>query len=202
MDLFRKRRTQADFTAEIETHIVAEIDRLREDGMSALDAERAARRKFGNVLRAQERFYETGRILWLEDLRKDVRQALRQFQKSPVISVTIAGMLALGIGGYDGRLQHCGRCSLAAITVLFRWTFVRIEERSAGDTPSSDVSIEDYQRWAKRHDIFEEVAPYSRDIVTLTGNGEPEQVTAVRSLRLFQVLGVPARLVHRPVSSL
>jgi hypothetical protein len=68
MGLFRKRRAQADFAAEIETHIAAEADRLREEGMSALDAEHAARRKFGNVLSAQERFYETGRILWFESM--------------------------------------------------------------------------------------------------------------------------------------
>jgi putative ABC transport system permease protein len=194
MGLFRKRRAQADFTAEIETHIAVEADRFREDGMSALDAERAARRKFGNVLKAQERFYETGRILWLEDLRKDVRQALRQFRKSPTLSVTIAGVLALGIGATTAVFSIVDAVLLRPSPYPSAERLVRIEERSAGGAPSSNVSIEDYQRWAKRYDIFEEVAPYSRDIVTLTGNGEPEQVTAVRSLRLFQVLGVPARL--------
>ncbi|MGI9070414.1 MAG: ADOP family duplicated permease [Bryobacteraceae bacterium] len=194
MGLFRKRRAQADFAAEIETHIAAEADRLRDEGMSALDAERAARRKFGNVLCAQERFYETGRILWFEDLRKDVRQALRLFRKSPAVSVTIALVLALGIGSTTAVFSIVDAVLLRASPYPSPDRLVRIEERSAGDAPSSDVSIADYQRWAKRKDIFEEVAPYSRDIVTLTGNGEPEQITALRSLRLFQVLGVPARL--------
>jgi hypothetical protein len=194
MGLFQKGRAQADFATEIETHIAAEADRLREEGMSALDAERAARRKFGNVLSAQERFYETGRILWLEDLRKDARQALRLFRKSPAVSVTIAPVLALGIGSTTAVFSIVDAVLLRPSPYPLPDRLVRIEERSAGDAPSSDVSIADYQRWAKRKDIFEEVAPFSKDIVTLTGNGEPEQITAVRSLRLFQVLGLPARL--------
>ncbi len=194
MDLFRKRRAQADFTAEIATHIAHEADRLREEGMSAPDAERAARRKFGNVLQAQERFHETGRILWWEDLRNDVRRALRQFRKSPALSVTIAGILALGIGATTAVFSIVDAVLLRPSPYPSPERLVRIEERSVSGAPSSAVSIPDYRRWAKRYDIFEEVAPYSRDIVTLTGNGEPEQVTAVRSLRLFQVLGVGARL--------
>ena len=194
MDLFRKHRPQADFAAEIEAHIAAEADRLREDGMSALVAERAARRKFGNVLSAQERFYETGGIRWFEDLRKDVRQALRLFRKSPAVSVTIALVLALGIGSTTAVFSIVDAVLLRPSPYPSPDHLVRIEERSAGDAPSSDVSIADYQHWAKRNDLFEEVAPYSKDIVTLTGNGEPEQIAAVRSLRLFQVLGVPARL--------
>jgi len=50
-------------------------------------------------------------------------------------------------------------------------------------------------------DLFEKVAPFSKDIVTLTGDGDPEQVAAVRSLQLFQVLGVPARLGRTLIGS-
>ena len=55
------------------------------------------------------------------------------------------------------------------------------------------VPVKDYQRWAGRDDIFERVAAYLRDTVTLTGDGEPEQVIAVRTSGLFPVLGVHAQ---------
>lgn len=132
--------------------------------------------------------------LWFEDLRKDVRQALRLFRKSPAASVTIALVLALGIGSTTAVFSIVDAVLVRASPYPTPDRLVRIEERSAGDAPSSNVSIADYQRWAMRKDIFEEVAPYSRDIVTLTGIGEPEQITALRCLRLFQVLGVPAQL--------
>lgn len=194
MGRFRKRRAQADFAAEIESHIAAEADRLREEGMSAPDAEHAARRKFGNALRAQELFYERGRILWWDDLRKDIWQALHLFRKSPAVSVTIALVFAVGIGCTTAVFSIVDAVLLRPSPYPSPDRLVRIEERSSADTPSADVSVADYQRWAKRKDIFEEMAAYSKDIVTLTGNGEPEQIAAVRSLRLFQVLGISARL--------
>lgn len=68
---------------------------------------------------------------------------------------------------------------------------MRVEER-AGSTWAG-VPVKDYQRWAGRTDIFERTAAYLRDTVTLTGDGEPEQVIAVRASGLFPVLGVRAR---------
>ena len=194
MSLFGKRRRQSDFAAEIESHIAAEADRLREDGTNAIEAQSAARRKFGNTLKAQEQFYEARRILWAEDLRKDVWQALRQIRRSPMFAVTIAAMLALGIGATTAVFSIVDAVLLRSSPYPSAQRLVRIEESSLSGTPSSNVPIKDYQLWAKRNDIFEKVAPYIKDIVALTGNGEPSQVTAVRSLGLFQVLGVPAQL--------
>src|SRR3989454_12548897 len=77
---------------------------------------------------------------------------------------------------------------------------VRIEESSTSRALSG-VPIKDYQRWAGRSDIFERIAPYIRDTVTLTGDGEPDQVIAVRSLGLFPVLGITARLGRTLIAS-
>ena len=93
-----KRRATADFAAEIESHITIESERLREEGLSAAEAGAAARRKFGNVLETQERFYERQRILWLADLQKDVRYAIGVFRQSPMFAITVVITLALGIG--------------------------------------------------------------------------------------------------------
>ncbi|HVD76025.1 MAG TPA: permease prefix domain 1-containing protein, partial [Vicinamibacteria bacterium] len=71
----RRRRTQADFDAEIEAHLQLEIDRRCESGLSRADAEAAARRSFGNVTGARERFYEAGRALFWDRLAQDARFA-------------------------------------------------------------------------------------------------------------------------------
>ena len=62
--MFWRRRKPGDFNAEIEAHIEIEAERLKEQGLSAEEAGKAARRAFGNVTRAQERFYESGRWVW------------------------------------------------------------------------------------------------------------------------------------------
>jgi len=62
--MFWRRRKQEDFSQEIESHLALEIDRLREQGVTQQEAETAARREFGNVTIARERFYLAGRWLW------------------------------------------------------------------------------------------------------------------------------------------
>jgi hypothetical protein len=45
--MFRCRRKQSDFDAELEAHIALEADRLKEEGLSEREARAAARRAFG-----------------------------------------------------------------------------------------------------------------------------------------------------------
>ena len=62
--MFGRKRKLDDFSSEIEAHLQNEVERLQEQGMSEEKARAAARRSFGNVLQAEERFYESGRWLW------------------------------------------------------------------------------------------------------------------------------------------
>ena len=52
------RRSGRDFAEEIAANIAIHAEQLIAEGMSAEHANAAARRAFGNVTRAQERFYE------------------------------------------------------------------------------------------------------------------------------------------------
>ena len=94
----KKRRSDRDFAEEIEAHILNEADRLAAEGIERSAALDAARRAFGNVTGARERFYEARRWMWLEHFGRDASYALRQLKASPVASATIVLSLALGIG--------------------------------------------------------------------------------------------------------
>jgi hypothetical protein len=58
--MFGRKRKLDDFTSEIEAHLQLEIDRLREQGLGEEEARATARRSFGNLMQAEERFYESG----------------------------------------------------------------------------------------------------------------------------------------------
>jgi len=56
---------------------------LRSEGLSEDDARWKARREFGSVRAAEERFYLKGRWLLLDKLARDLRFGLRALRQSP-----------------------------------------------------------------------------------------------------------------------
>jgi len=66
--MFRRKRSAADFQAEIEAHLALEADDLKGEGLSADEARWKAQREFGNVRAAQERLQQAlGLRVTIED---------------------------------------------------------------------------------------------------------------------------------------
>jgi len=95
--LFSRRRHYNELSESIREHLDEKITDLQDRGMSREQAERSARREFGNVTLIEQR----GREIWqwpsLESIIADVRFALRQLLKSPMFTAAAVTTLALGI---------------------------------------------------------------------------------------------------------
>ncbi len=94
----RRRPGDEEFREEIRAHLELEADRLVAEGMTPDEARAAARRAFGNVTQARERYYESRRVKWMDDLRTDVRHARRTLFRHPGFALVAILTLALGIG--------------------------------------------------------------------------------------------------------
>ncbi len=191
--MFWRRRKHNDFAAEIESHIAIEADRLRQEGRSAADSEQTARLKFGNILQTEERFYEGQRILWLDDLRKDLRYAIRMVRHSPTFAVTVVLTLALGIGATAAIFSVTDAALIKPLPLPEAQNLVSVYERWQGDMDSlAPADYLDYRHQAKS---FQDLAGYRQEPFNLGGQNRPERVLgAIVTPNFFALLGVPAQL--------
>jgi putative ABC transport system permease protein len=180
--MFERKRKLDDFTSEIEAHLQLEIERLREQGLSEERARATARRSFGNVMQAEERFYESRRWLWWDDFWQDLRYGLRALLRERGVSALCVLILALGIGA-STALYSVWKSALVfpyAFESSGRWVAV-LAGFNRQQTRSWFFSVPEYNDLRQHGDIFESVSVLQHIMFNLTDNGHPESldVTAV-----------------------
>jgi predicted permease len=193
--MFGRKRKLDDFNSEIQAHLHIEIERLREQGLSEERARAAARRSFGNVMQAEERFYESSRWLWWDHFWHDLRYALRMLRKSPGFMAIVIMTIALGIGAttaifsvVNATLLHVLPYPQAEQLVSIEADFPGIGARNVG---MSQPEWQDLQRSG----IFEYVSPTWFDENNLTGSSQPAHVRILLvAPNYFALLGVKPQL--------
>ncbi len=201
--MFWHNRELADFSEEIKAHLELETERLKERGLSEAEARAAARRTFGNVTQAQERFYESGRWLWWDHLVQDVRFGLRQLRRNPGFTAVAVLTLALGIGLNSAIFSAINAVLLRPLPYKDPERLVNVEETlksyQNGGAPVG-LSPANYLDFEKQNQVFEVMAAvnfffgnYGR-LALVTGD-QTERVQGVRvSASFFPVLGVQPML--------
>jgi putative ABC transport system permease protein len=134
-------------------------------------------------------------------MTRDLLGALRFFGKHPLFTLAVTAILGLGIGANTAAFSIVDAVLLRPLPYKSGERLVRIEEVNPKLVVKT-IAPEDYRFWGNRGDVFDKTAPYLKDVVTITGVGEPEQVFGERtSAQVFSLLGVPARLGRSLVDS-
>jgi putative ABC transport system permease protein len=196
--MWRHGRRKDDFSDEIRAHIEMETDRLVSEGLSAAEASAQARREFGNVTRAEERFYESNRLfLGIETLLRDLRYGARVLRGSPAFSLVAILSLALGIGANVALFQIIDAVMLRSLPVPNPQELVRIQWKAGYQTSGnhSDIPAEfSYPEWdqfRQKRAPFSNMFAWASADLSLTPTGEIRFAKGMyASGELFATLGV------------
>jgi len=185
---------------EMAFHIDSLARDCARDGLSDIDAHRAARRQFGNLTLLKERGHDECTLRLVEDVTRDVRHAARGLWRSPGFSLAVILTLALGIGGNTAVFSVVDQLLLRPLPYPNGDRLVMVEESVGGRNPHADVSPANWLDWQRESRTFRRFAAWQPWAFTLTGAGEPLRVNAqLVSSEFFPLLGV-APLLGRAIS--
>jgi putative ABC transport system permease protein len=195
------RRSQRDFKEEIRSHIELEAERLRAQGLSPAEAERAARRNFGNVGFVEERFRVEQPFAWIGGLGRDLNHGWRALLRAPAFLVTTVGTLALAIGAVAGIFSVVNTVLLRPLPFPNPDRLVAIGGTAPGaDLPERfDVGVEFYLHY-KESKLLDGVAAFAAGTSTLRTDNRVERIPmAWPTIDMFTMFGLRPQLGRLPV---
>jgi predicted permease len=163
-----RRRSDEDFAREVDSHIEMEVDRLIADGLDADEARAQACRRFGNVVRVQERFHDASGLVWLEQLAADLRYAWRGLRASPVFVLTTVGTLAVGLGLVSALFAVFNAYVLRPFAVRDPHSLHQIVWRTQ-NAGGYQFRWHEYEELRGRRDLFEDVLASTTRVVQSEG---------------------------------
>jgi putative ABC transport system permease protein len=123
-------------------------------------------------------------------LIQDLRYGMRMLLKNPGVSAIAIITLALGIGANTAIFSIVDTVMLRPLPYRNPDRLVSLWENVPGKGQWR-VTPANFLDWKSQNTVFENVSAFSGSTLTLTGDGEPEQILGLRaSAGFFSVIGV------------
>jgi len=128
---FRRSRWDEERARELESYLAIEIDENLARGMTADQAQAAARRKLGNTTLVREEIYRMNTLGWIDGAWQDLRFGARLLRRTPGFALVAVLSLALGVGANTAIFELLNALRLRTLPVSHPEQLARI--RIAGD---------------------------------------------------------------------
>ncbi len=192
----RKKPLDRDLEEEMALHLQFAIEENLQKGMTAQEAERQARIRFGGPQQSKETHRESRGLPLLDTLLRDIRYTLRTLWRDRAFAAIAILILALGIGANIAVFSIINTLLLRPLPFANSNELAWLDSnRGLGGLSSLTYKIDVYDEYAKQNRSFEQVTAYMPFFgpggYSLTGRGEPLALTGVMTdWNFFQTLGV------------
>jgi predicted permease len=159
--LFNRDRFEREMAAEMSFHMKAFADDLERGGMTREDAERRARVEFGGVDAAQEDCRQARGLQAYDELRQDLRYAVRQMIKSPGFTVAAIVSLSLGIGANTAIFSLMDAALYRIVPIANPEELYFLGHRGSRPKPNTSANYPLLERY-RTLDVFSGVTAYSQ----------------------------------------
>lgn len=187
-------RTAADRDVDDETgHYFDEAAAAFEaKGLSAEDARRAARIEVGNPIAVREQVREGGWETRIATVLDDLRHAARRLSRKPGFAAVAILTLGLGIGATTTIFSVIDGVLLKPLPYPNSGRLVALMHTAPGaNIKELKMSPSLYLTYREESRVFEDIAIWRGNRITVTGTGEPEELPTLfvthEFLRVLQV---------------
>ena len=132
--------------SEIQHHLDLLAAEYERGGMSPDEARLAARRAFGGVEPMKESYRDGLRMLWVDDLVRDLRYAARGLRRNPGFAAVALATLALGIGANTALFSVLNALMLRTLPVNRPEDLVIVSRLQGAAEPDTSFSYPFYEQ--------------------------------------------------------
>ena len=189
----RRRDFERDMQRELQAHVELYEAELVRRGVDAGEARRLARAEFGSIEARKDECRQAVGLRLLNELRADIRYAIRLLRRSPAFTFVALLSLALGIGANTAIFTLIDTVLVKTLPVQDPQGLFFIDNSGGSSGGSSGPPYPCFERLRDHNRFLSGIAAFNENRFKVTIDGVAERWTGQNaSGNYFDVLGVRA----------
>jgi predicted permease len=186
----RHDASEEELEREVAAHVALIEEEHRRRGLAPDEARLAARRAMGSVAFTKDLHRDARSFGWLDDLRRDLRYAVRELGRRPGFTAVAVSALALGIGVNTTFFTLVNAICLRGLPIEAPERVLYVSSRDAQNR-SASLSYAEFEELRARAIAFSQVAAYTMTVAAVGDDRQPPARVsgAYLSAGAFELLG-------------